>query len=137
MRSLLDTHVLIYADSGDEPRKQQRALQLITSLRAAGSVLSVQVLQEFIDVALRKLRLPPPLIRQRIAFYQRFELVPTSPELIAGALDLHVLHNLAFYDALIIQAAVVSGCERLLTEDMQHGAVIGGVRIENPFLVAA
>ncbi len=136
MRSLLDTNVLVYADSSDEPVKQRRAIALIRELRAGGeAVLSTQVLQEFVNVALRKLRLPPPLVRERLAFYRRFNLLPTSPDLIAGALDLHVLHGLSFYDALIVQAAVVSGCPRLLSEDMQDGAVIAGVRIENPFRV--
>ena len=135
MRSLLDTNLLVYADAADEPAKQRLALTLITTLRADGSaVLSTQVLQEYVNVALRKLRLPQALIRERIAFYRRFEMVPASADLIAGALDLHVLHSLSFYDALIVQAAVVSGCQRVLSEGLQHGAVYGGVRIENPFI---
>lgn len=137
MRSLLDTNVLVYADAADEPAKQRCALALITALRTDGSaVLSTQVLQEFVNVALRKLRLPQALVRERIAFYRRFEMVPASADLIAGALDLHLLHSLSLYDALIVQAAVVSGCQRVLSEDMQHGAVFGGVRIENPFIGA-
>lgn len=135
MRSLLDTNLLVYADAADEPIKQRLALALITALRSDGSaVLSTQVLQEYVNVALRKLRLPQALIRERIAFYRRFEMVPASADLVAGALDLHVLHGLSFYDALIVQAAVVSGCQRVLSEDMQHAAVYGGVRIENPFI---
>jgi predicted nucleic acid-binding protein len=135
VRSLLDTNLLVYADAADEPAKQRRALDVISQLRADGdAVLSTQVLQEYVNVALRKLRLPPPLVRERLAFYRRFELVPASAELIQGALDLHMLHALSFYDALIVQAAAASGCARLLSEDMQHGAVIAGVRIENPFL---
>ena len=137
MRSLLDTNILVYADATDEPAKQRLALALITALRADGSaVLSTQVLQEFVNVALRKLRLPQALVRERIAFYRRFEMVPASVDVIVGALDLHVLHSLSFYDALIVQAAVASGCQRVLSEDMQHGAVYGGVRIENPFIGA-
>lgn len=137
MRSLLDTNVLVYADAADEPQKQQRAIALITALRGAGeAVLSTQVLQEYVNVAVRKLRLPHALIRERIGFYRRFELVTTSADLIAGALDLHVLRGVSFYDALILQAAVVSGCPRVLSEDMQHGASLGGVRIENPFVPA-
>ena len=135
VRSLFDTNLLVYADSADEPGKQRRAIDLVKQHRAAGTaVLSTQVLQEFVNVALRKLRLPPALIRDRLAFYRRFEMVPASPELMAGALDLHVLHGISFYDALILQAAIVSGCQQLLSEDLQHGAVFGGVRIVNPFL---
>lgn len=135
MRSLLDTNILVYADTGDDPRRQQRALQLIREHRLGGhAVLSVQVLQEFANVALRKLRLPPALVRERLSFYQRFELVPTTPALIEGALDLHVLHGLSFYDALVVQAALAGGCQRLLTEDLQHGARVKGLQIVNPFL---
>ena len=58
MRSLLDTNVLIYADAADEPAKQRQAVGLISELRRTGdAVLSTQVLQEYVNVALRKLRL--------------------------------------------------------------------------------
>ena len=134
MRSFFDTNVIVYADAADEPAKQQRAIQLIKLHRAAGTaVLSTQVLQEFVNVALRKLKLPVPLIRERLALYSRFDLVPCSPEIIEGALALHVLHSTSFYDALILQSAIASGCSVLLTEDMQDRAVIGGVKITNPF----
>ena len=137
MRSLLDTNLLVYADSSDEPVRQRRAIDLIMHHRAAGTaVLSTQVLQEFVNVALRKLQLPSALIRARLAFYGGFELVPPTAELMAGALDLHVLHGMAFYDALMLEAAIVSGCQQLLSEDMQHGATFGGVRIVNPFATA-
>lgn len=137
MRSLLDTNVLVYADAADEPLKQQQAIALISSLRAAGTaVLSTQVLQEYVNVAVRKLQLPHELIRERIGFYRRFEMVAATADLITGALDLHILRGLSLYDALIVQAAVVSGCQRVLSEDMQHGATLSGVRIENPFAVA-
>jgi predicted nucleic acid-binding protein len=132
---LLDTNVLIYADAADEPAKQRQAVSLISELRRTGdAVLSTQVLQEYVNVALRKLRLPPALIRERLAFYRRFDLVVTSPDLIAAALDLHVLRGISFYDALVVQAAAAGGCQRVLSEDLQHGATLGGVRIVNPFL---
>ena len=137
MRSFFDTNLLVYADAADEPAKQHRAIQLIKTHRAAGTaVLSTQVLQEYVNVALRKLRLPTPLIRERLSLYARFDLVPATPELIEGALAIHVLHSISFYDALILQAAIASGCSVLLTEDMQHDASIAGVRIVNPFVGA-
>ena len=134
MRSLLDTNVLVYADASDEPVKQAQAIALVSALlRAGDAVISTQVLQEYVNVAVRKLRLPQGLIRERIAFCRRFEMVMTSPDLISDALDLHLLRGLSFYDALIVRAAVVGGCQRVLSEDLQNGAVVQGVRIENPF----
>ncbi|MEK8048869.1 PIN domain-containing protein [Ideonella sp. DXS22W] len=137
MRSFIDTNVLVYADAGDEPAKQTRALALICELRLAGEgLLSTQVLQEFANVALRKLGLPPALVRERLAFYAGFEVVPTTPDLIQAALDLHVTHGLSFYDALIAQAAMVSGCARLCSEDFQAGRRLGKLLVENPFASA-
>jgi predicted nucleic acid-binding protein len=134
VRSFLDTNLLVYADSADEQIKQRRAIELIKTHRAGGTaVLSTQVLQEFVNVALRKLQLPPALIRERVGFYARFDLVPVTPAVIEGALALHVLHGISFYDALIVQAAIASGCAELLTEDLNEGSVIGGVKIVNPF----
>ena len=136
MRSLLDTNILVYTDATDDPVKQRRAIDTLKTYAAATTaVVSTQVLQEFANLALRKLRLPPDLIRQRLAFYSRFDVMPATPELIAAALDLHVLRGLSFCDALIIQAAIVSGCRQWLSQDMQHGASFGQVRIVNPFLV--
>lgn len=134
MRSFVDTNVLVYADSGDEPLKQRTAVSLIRRLLEQRSgVVSTQVLQEFVNVALRKLRLPPELLRERLALYGRFDVVATGVDGIGAALDLTLLNRLSFYDALIVQAAQRSGCVELLSEDLQTGAVLGGVRIVNPF----
>ena len=134
MRSFIDTNVLVYADSGDEPARQSQALALLAEHRRQGTgVLSTQVLQEFANVALRKLGLPAALVRERLGFYARFEVVAATPALIADALDLHALRGVSFHDALIVQAAIAGGCAQLLSEDMQAGAVFGGVRIVNPF----
>lgn len=134
MRSFIDTNILVYADAGDEPVKQARALALILRLRADRSgVLSTQVLQEFVNVALRKLRLSAELVRERLAFYSGFDMVPTTPELVTAALDLHVTHQFPFYDALIVRAAAASGCGRLWSENLQSGRRLHGLVIANPF----
>lgn len=137
MRSFIDTNILVYADSADEPEKRALAVALIAGHRRARSgVVSTQVLQEFAHVALRKLNLPLPVVRERLAFYAGFEVVLASPQLISQALDLHQTRSVAFYDALIVQAACNSGCAQLLSEDMQAGATLAGVRIVNPFSAA-
>lgn len=134
MRSFIDTNLLVYVDAGDERKKQRLAIDRVQRLRSNRSgVLSTQVLQEYVNVALRKLRLTAEHVRSRLAVYERFEVVPASPLGIRAALDLTVLHKLSFYDALIVEAAARAGCTELLSEDMQSGAVIAGVRIVNPF----
>jgi predicted nucleic acid-binding protein len=134
VRSFLDTNLLVYADAGDEPAKQRIAIELIKLHRAGSTgVVSTQVLQEYVNVALRKLKLPHPLVRDRLAVFARFEIVPASADLISAALDLHAARGLAFYDALIVQAAVQSGCTQLLSEDLQAGLTLGGLTIVNPF----
>ncbi len=134
MRSFIDTNVLVYADDGGDRTKQGVATAVIeTHLRAGTGVISTQVLQEFVNTALRKLLLPVDLIRARLALYRRFEVVPSSADLVTSALDVHVLHRVSFWDALIVQAARQSGCVQLLTEDMNAGAVVAAVRLINPF----
>lgn len=137
MRSFVDTNVLVYADSGDEPQKQRTAVALIRRLLEQRSgVVSTQVLQEFANVALRKLHLPGDLVRERLALYGRFDVVASGVDGITAALDLTLLHRLSFYDALIVQAAQRSGCADLLSEDLQTSAMLGGVRVVNPFAAA-
>jgi predicted nucleic acid-binding protein len=134
VRSFIDTNLLVYVDAADERKKQRMAIAHVRRLRTQRSgVLSTQVLQEYVHVALRKLRLPIEQVRSRLAVYERFEVVPASPRGIRAALDLTVLHKLSFYDALIVEAAARAGCAELLSEDMDVGAVIAGVRIVNPF----
>jgi predicted nucleic acid-binding protein len=134
VRSFIDTNVLLYADAGDAGAKQVRATALIAEhLRAGSGVMSTQVLHEFVNAAIRKLALPLEIVRARVRLYSRFEIVNASPAAVQDALDLHALHRISFWDALILQAARQSGCVQLLTEDLQSGAVIAGVRIVNPF----
>lgn len=134
MRSFIDTNVLVYADSADSADKQARATALIADhLRSGEGVISTQVLHEFVNAAIRKLALPLEIIRARVRLYTRFETVNASPAAVLDAIDLHALHQISYWDALILQAARQSGCVRLLTEDLQSGAVIGGVRVVNPF----
>jgi predicted nucleic acid-binding protein len=75
----------------------------------------------------------PEIARRKVELLARLDVVTIEPSLIVDAIDLHRLHSLSFWDALIVQAAAASGCRRLLTEDLQSGRSIAGVQIENPF----
>jgi predicted nucleic acid-binding protein len=130
MSSFFDSNILVYAFSADIRR--ERALTTI----ADGGVISAQVLNEFTNVLRKKQRQDWSVIEaavQSIRF--RFpDIAPLTADTHAVALVLARDHTLAFYDALIVAAAIEAGCETLYSEDMQHGRSIGGLSIVNPFL---
>ncbi|MEO6293921.1 MAG: PIN domain-containing protein [Burkholderiaceae bacterium] len=133
-RGFIDTNILIYAEASDEPVKQRMALDTLKTLfESASGVLSTQVLQEYCNVAIKKLKLPTAHIRAQLDLYQQFEVVQVTPETIRAALDLHQTRSIGFYDAIILVSAQTAGCNELLTEDMNAGEVMNGVRIHNPF----
>jgi predicted nucleic acid-binding protein len=134
----IDTDILLYAHgvSEDDPRAG-RARDVLTQLWHTGNgVLSTQVLQEFYAVATKKLKPPLPGNKARglVAAYTDWCTVPTDPALIVAAGALAEQHTLAFWDALIVEAALRAGAVRLLSEDLQHGRRFGSLLIENPLL---
>jgi predicted nucleic acid-binding protein len=135
MRRFLDTNVLVYADDLDAGTKREKARGLLDEALASGEgVVSTQVLQEFFVISTGKLGVEPALARRKVELLAEMDLVRVDLDLILAAIDLSRLHSFSFWDALILRAASAAGCGRLLTEDLQHGQVIDGVRIENPFL---
>lgn len=133
--TFFDTNIFIYADDAAMPAKQARAIQLITDYRRAGLlVLSLQVLQEYYAAATRKLGVAPETAQQKVQLLTRARIVRFIESDVIAAIELHRLNRISFWDAMILHAARKSGAEILYSEDLQHGATVGGVRIENPFL---
>ncbi|MDA9522288.1 twitching motility protein PilT [Bradyrhizobium sp. CCBAU 11434] len=130
MSAFFDSNILIYAFSSDARR--QRALTTI----AGGGAISAQVLNEFTNVLRKKQKQEWPVIEAAVQSLRfRFpDIVPLTSETHAAAIELARDHTLAFYDALIIAAAIEAGCDTLYSEDLQHGRNIGGLTIVNPFL---
>lgn len=134
-RVFIDTNVLLYADDLDAGEKQTKAQEILHRVYVDGiGVISTQVLQEFFVASTRKLGVPADIARRKVELLARLDVVSMQPSLILDAIDLHRLHSLSFWDALILRAAAASGCRRLLTEDLQSGRTIAGVQIENPFV---
>jgi predicted nucleic acid-binding protein len=134
VRSFIDTNVLLYADSPDEPQKQSIALAIITEhLRAGTGVVSTQVLHEYASAGLKKLSLPDVLIQHRIDLYARFDVITASVASLKEGMALRTMHRLSFRDALIVQGAREGRCAQLLSEDLATGSIYNGVRIVNPF----
>ncbi len=125
-----DTNVVLYMLSADVS-KADRAEELI----ALGGTLSVQVLNEFVAVASRKLRMPWSEIREVLSLLRAVcAIEPITIETHERAVHIAERYGLSIYDALIVSAALLAGCRTLYSEDMQDGQVIEGLlTIRNPF----
>ena len=133
-RSFFDTNILLSTDSSDAPAKRKRALELLGEYRLGRTgVVSLQVLQEYFVAATRKLGVEVDVARRKVELFANFHLVILDVEDVLAAIDLHRLHQVSFWDALIVRAAKQGGCPEVYSEDLQHGRTIDGVRIVNPF----
>ena len=133
MSAFVDTNVVVYAfDSGD-PEKQRIAIGVLESARRL--VVSTQVLLETWWVLTRRLERPlsEDVAAEVIDKLSRLPVVTTDTELVGRAIATSRRFGLAVWDALIVEAARSSGCDRVLTEDLQAGQEFDGVVVENPF----
>ncbi len=133
MSAFFDTNILVYAQETGGRGERARALL------ERGGVLSVQVLNEFAVVARRKLGRDweeiGAAIEDALALVE--PPLPLTAELHVAARVIAGDHGIAFYDALILAAALEAGCDTLFTEDLQDGRDLGGLKIVNPFAGAA
>jgi predicted nucleic acid-binding protein len=124
-----DSNVLIYL-TDEESGKAGRTEDLL----ADGGVISLQVLHEFANVALRKVRLSWPETRDFLdTFRTTLMIVPLTIDMHDRGLDLAERYRLNVYDGMIVAAAQLSGCKVLYSEDMHDGLVIDGLTIRNPY----
>jgi len=138
-RSFLDTNVLVYRFDRDEPQKRAVAERLLDDAAPGSLVLSTQVLQEFYVVTTRKLARPldPDTAAVAVAQLSALPVVSSDVLFVRDAIDLSRRARLSLWDALVVRAAQVGGCTRILTEDLQDGAHIGGVQVVDPFAAVA
>lgn len=133
-RAFIDTNVLVYAVDDADPAKRDRAREVLGD-SADQLVLSAQVLSEFYVVVTRKLA--DPLGEEEAAdavrSLARLPVVVADAELVMAAVALSRQAQISFWDAQIVAAAAVAGCDRVMTEDLSHGAELSSVRVENPF----
>ena len=100
-------------------------------------LLSVQVFQEFAVQATHSRKvwaLDRSDVVQLLRTWQRYRIIEEDVELLNRSLSLWQRYKLSYWDSAIVAAALIGGADTLLTEDMQHGQVIEGVTIINPFL---
>lgn len=134
----LDTNVLLYALAPDPGMDRDPRAEVAEALLVRGGIVSVQVLNEFCDVASRKFGKTWDAIAEMLSAVDRLcgEAVSLTADLQSRAVELSTRHRFRIYDSLIVAAALECKCRVLYSEDFQHGQVIEGLRIENPFLSA-
>jgi predicted nucleic acid-binding protein len=128
----LDTNVLVYAVAANDPRSK-RAEELLL----AGGTLSAQMLNEFASVARRKLSMSWPEVKEALDAFRVLcaDPVPLTIELHEAALKIAERQGYSIYDALVVAAALESGCNVLYSEDLRDGQQIDGrLTIRNPFV---
>jgi predicted nucleic acid-binding protein len=132
LKPFFDTNVLVYAFLSNDPRHGRAR-----ALAAGGGVFSVQVANEFVDVARRKICWEWDDVVAMLAAVRAWfgPPAPLTDEIHRSALVLARRYRLRIYDSLILSAAKQAGCETVYTEDMQHGQTLDGVLIHNPFLI--
>lgn len=134
--TFIDTNILVYAYDGREPAKQEQAVALLDSVVAAQGVISTQVVAEFCNVMLTKRGVtmrPADLVTVLDAVLKPMVAHTPDAAFYGRAVALFNTHNVSFYDALIIQAALDLGCQTLYSEDLQAGQTFGDLTVVNPF----
>ncbi|MBK7820589.1 MAG: PIN domain-containing protein [Tessaracoccus sp.] len=129
----LDTNVLVYAFDTSDEAKRTRAFAVLTDHPDA--VISTQVLLEWFTIVTRKLTPTLPLADAVTAMgvLARLDVVPADADLALRAARTSVEAQLSIWDAMVIEAAAIAGCGTILTEDLNDGQVIRGVKVINPF----
>jgi predicted nucleic acid-binding protein len=137
MRVFIDTNLWVYRLDQREPEKSRRISQWLREVASEHHiVLSTQVLIELRSVLTRKLKPPMPHEDTRLALnaLSQFEVLATDAAVVLDAHELAQREQLSWFDALIVEAAIRSGCDRLFSEDLSHGRKFGSLTVCNPFL---
>jgi predicted nucleic acid-binding protein len=137
MITFFDSNVLVYLFDDSHPTSQSKALaRLRHAMKHERVVVSTQVLHEFVNVVTRKLKpgLTMDEARDRVAQFCQFDVVGSNSVSVQAAMILVQQHKISWWDALILEAALRSDADVLVSEDGQHGRRFGKLVVENPFL---
>jgi predicted nucleic acid-binding protein len=135
----LDTNILVYSIDSSTELKQKRnvARKIVTThIRQESGVISIQVLQEFFQVATRKIETPISIgdALEYMQYMSTLQIIAPDFDMVVAAARLHQRYSLSSWDALIVQAAKTAGCTQIVSEDLQDGFRLDGLTIKNPFI---
>jgi predicted nucleic acid-binding protein len=137
VQCFVDANILIYHVDHSDPVKQELASVLIRRLWSEQSArTSIQALNEFYTVVTRKLShlVAPDMAWAHIEDLLQWDPQPVDASVVREARAIELRYKIGWWDCLIVAAARVQHCSVMYTEDLQHGAIIGGVKVVNPFI---
>ena len=131
----VDTNVLVYAHDAKAGQKRVNSIELVRRLAKDNSgALSIQVLSEFYAASTRKLAMTSAEAEEIVLDFGAWTIhSPAHADLVRAA-GLQRRYKISWWDALIVNSAMVLGCSVLWTEDLSHGQLYGSVMVRNPFL---
>ncbi len=138
LAAFVDSNVLVYAVSDDEPSKQSRAREIVArGFKEGCFAISTQVMMEvYVNITRKaKIGLPASQAFEYVRAFAEWPVVEMTPELVLSALSLSERSQISPWDAAILEAARQAGCTRVLSEDLGDGQAYGGILVENPFSV--
>jgi predicted nucleic acid-binding protein len=135
----VDSNILIYAHDADAAEKRTKAVDTLRQLwDSGGGRTSVQVLQEFYVNVTKKLTTPvaSSIAREVVSTYGAWIRQPTSAATVTRAIDIALLAQIQFWDALIVASAEEADATYVYSEDLNSGQIIAGVKVVNPLMAA-
>ncbi|MFC7738716.1 PIN domain-containing protein [Roseomonas sp. GCM10028921] len=133
-RTAFDTNLLAYAEGVNGTERKGAALAIVRGVPAADVILPLQALGELFVVLTRKAKWSAVQARLAVQGWEAaYAVAPTTPTVLAEAMQLATDHRFALWDAIMLAVAAQAGCTLLLSEDMQDGFLWRGVTIRDPF----
>ena len=134
MKAFLDSNIFIYSFLNQDVAKKSVAAKIVAqSVRDRNGYVSLQVANEFCNVMTKKSAKTADEISQALQVLDKLNFVQASTVTVRKALEIKDRYDIQFYDALIVAAAVASGCDLILTEDLNDGQMYCGIKAVNPF----
>lgn len=135
-KNFLDTNILCYLYDSRDMTKQNLAQKIFNDLLTSYNIqISTQVLQEFCNVCLNKIHIPNDKVQDYIKLLSQLPVHLNNSGTISTALTISKETQFSFWDSLILSAAEESKCTILLSEDLNDGQIVHGVKIVNPFKI--
>lgn len=132
--TFLDTNILVYSVDKNDPVRHAVARKIVLSaVSSRDFLISAQVLNEFSNIALLKLKMSAEETRKLVSFFSRMNVVSVDRDWTDKALTLKQSYGTQFFDSLLLVAAEENSCEEILTEDLNDGQMYGSVKAVNPF----